>query len=165
MMTTVIGLATRALGFFSGLRRAAANPLLGTWKLKSYVETTETGETLTPYGEHPAGYLSYAADGRMYAVGTADGRSRPSGAAVTNEERAALYQTMFAYAGTYTVEDGKVTHHVDISWNEAWTGTDQVRFFAVTRDMLVITADAMNLSSQKQSHFVVTWQKVTGAHQ
>jgi hypothetical protein len=34
-----------------------------------------------------------------------------------------LYETMFAYAGTYEVEAGKVIHHVGISWNHAWTGT------------------------------------------
>jgi hypothetical protein len=43
------------------------NPLLGTWKLQSYVVTTAARERLTPYGESPTGYLSYTADGRMYA--------------------------------------------------------------------------------------------------
>ena len=43
--------------------------------------------------------------------------------------RVKLYQTMTACAGTYTLERDRVTHHVDISWNENWTGTDVVRFF------------------------------------
>jgi hypothetical protein len=153
-MITVTGIAGRALEFFSGIGRVAANPLLGTWKLKSYVETTEAGETLTPYGEHPTGYLGYSADGRMRWIGITDGRTGPAGAAVTDEERAMLYQTMFAYAGTYTVEDSEVIHHVDISWNEVWTGTDQVRFYRVNGDILVITANAINPSNQKESHFV-----------
>jgi Lipocalin-like domain len=63
-----------------------------------------------------------------------------------------LYQTMFAYAGTYTVEDGKVTHYVDISWNQVWTGADEVRFYRVTGDTLVITSSAINPSNQKESH-------------
>jgi hypothetical protein len=139
----------------------AAKLLLGTWKLQSYVATTEAGETSTPYGEHPTGYLSYAADGRMSAIGTADGRTRPSGAAITDAERLLLYQTLFAYAGTYTVEDGTVTHHVDISWNQVWTGTEQVRFYRVTGDTLVLTSRAINPSNQKASQYIVTWQKVT----
>ena len=163
-MKTVTGIAGRALEFLSGFGRAHANPLLGTWKLKSYIETTEAGETLTPYGEQPAGYLGYSADGRMYGIGTTDGRTGPSGIAATDEEQLMLHRTLFAYAGSYTVEGGKVIHHVDISWNQLWTGTDQVRFYSVTGDILVIRAHAKNPLNQKQSHFVVTWQKVTGAH-
>jgi Lipocalin-like domain len=45
---------------------AGENPLLGTWKLKSYVrEVAATGERYNERGEHPNGYLSYSADGRM----------------------------------------------------------------------------------------------------
>ena len=52
------------------------NPLLGTWKLKSYVrEVAATGEHYNERGEHPNGYLSYSADGRMYAIITWDNRA------------------------------------------------------------------------------------------
>src|SRR6516225_9963767 len=52
---------------------ADENPLLGTWKMKSFVrEVTATGEKYNQLGEHPTGYLSYSADGRMYAIATAD---------------------------------------------------------------------------------------------
>jgi hypothetical protein len=91
-----------------------ANPLLGTWKLKAYVVTTAAGERPTPYGENPAGYLSYSADGRMQVIAAANGRIAPVGAAQPDNERVALYDTMFAYAGTYSVEADKVIHHVDI---------------------------------------------------
>jgi hypothetical protein len=46
---------------------------------------------------------------------------------------------MAAYSGRYTVEREKVVHHVDVSWNEAWTGADQVRFVKVVGDRLTIT--------------------------
>jgi Lipocalin-like domain len=67
---------------------------------------------------------------------------------------------MFAYAGTYTVSANKVIHHVDISWNQLWTGTDQVRFYDLSGDTLVITANAKNSFNGKESRFDVTWQKV-----
>jgi hypothetical protein len=136
------------------------NPLLGTWKLKSHVATTDAGERTTLYGEHPTGYLSYSADGRMQAIGASDGRIAPQGAAPTDDERARLYDTMFAYAGTYTVEADKVTHHVDISWNHLWTGTDQVRFFKLTGNTLIITTSEINPTSGTQTHYVVVWEKV-----
>ena len=54
---------------------------------------------------------------------------KPDAANPTDEQRVKLHKTMIAYAGTYTLEADKVIHHVDISWNEARTGADQVRFF------------------------------------
>jgi hypothetical protein len=54
------------------------NPLLGTWKLKSYVrEVDPTGERYNERGEHPNGYLSYAADGLLYAMITWDNCANP----------------------------------------------------------------------------------------
>ena len=50
----------------------------------------------------------------------------------------ALYKTMIAYGGTYTVDNEKVVHHVDISWNGAYTGTQQVRFYKLDGDTLTL---------------------------
>src|SRR5215468_7403494 len=83
---------------------AKVHPLLGTWRLKSYVVTAGTSETSMPYGAEPIGYLSYSADGRMQAIGTSSERIVPRDPALTTEERSALYKTMFAYAGTFSVE-------------------------------------------------------------
>lgn len=141
---------------------AGDNPVLGTWKLKSFVrEVTATGEKTQQNGEHPNGYLSYSADGRMYAIVIADNRIRPRDANPTDAERVKLHQTMTAYAGTYTLEENKVTHHVDASWNEAWTGTDQVRFFKVDGNSLTITT-APNKSPMdgREGRSILIWEKV-----
>ena len=93
------------------------NPLLGTWRLQSLVyEATATGERSSPFGDHPDGYLSYSADGRMYAIGVVEDRPKPSDLVPTDEEKLKLQDSMFAYAGTYTADDEKAVHHVDISW-------------------------------------------------
>jgi hypothetical protein len=141
---------------------AVGKPLLGTWTLKSYVVTAGTGETSTPYGEHPRGYLSYAADGRMQVIGTSSGRTVPGDGALTDEERGVLHETMFAYAGTYSLGEGQVTHHVDISWNEAWNDTDQVRFYEVNGTTLTITSRLIDPASGSETLYVVVWEKVTG---
>ena len=146
----------------SPIALAGENPVLGTWKLKSFVrEVTATGERIHQYGEHPTGYLSYSADGRMYAIGTSDNRVKSRGANPADEERIKLHQTMFAYAGTYTLDGDKVTHHVDVSWNEDWTGTDQVRFYKLEGSTLTITA-APNKSplDGREGRGVVIWEKV-----
>ena len=51
----------------------------------------------------------------------------------TDEEGVQLLGSMVAYAGTYTLGEKQVIHHIDISWNQGWTGTDQVRFFELRR--------------------------------
>jgi len=140
---------------------ASGNPVLGTWKLKSYVVTAGTGEKSTPYGENSIGYLSYSADGRMQAIGTSRGRIVPLTPTPRDEERVALHETMFAYAGTYSLEPGKVTHHVDISWNEVWNGTDQVRFYEVKGTTLTLTSRAIDPTSGREAQYVVVWEKVT----
>ena len=58
----------------------------------------------------------------------------------SDEEKIALFDTMFAYSGTYAVEVDRVVHHVDLSWNEAWSGTDQVRFCRVDDQTLTYTS-------------------------
>ena len=141
-------------------RMVDTNPLLGTWKLKAYVVTTAAGERATPYGENPTGYLSYSVDGRMQVIGTATGRIAPVSAAPPENERLALYDTMFAYAGTYSVEAGKIIHHVDISWNETWTGTDQIRLFEVSGNTLTLTTCITDPANGMEAHYAVVWEKV-----
>ena len=111
---------------------ASENPIIGTWKLQSLVfEAAATGQRSSPFGDHPNGYLSYSPDGRMYAIGVAEDRPKPLDLVSTDEEKARLQGSMFAYAGTYLADGEKVVHHVDISWNQSWTGTDLVRFYKV----------------------------------
>lgn len=89
---------------------SGGNPVLGTWKLKSFVrEVTATGEKFNQMGERPSGYISYSADGRMYAIATSHNRIKPGDADAADEERVKLHRTMFAYAGTYSLEGDKVT--------------------------------------------------------
>jgi hypothetical protein len=141
---------------------AAENPLLGTWKLKSFVrEVSATGERYNYMGEHPNGYLSYSSDGRMYAIITGDNRIKPHDVAPTDEERAKLHRTLTAYAGTYTVETDKVIHHVDISWNEAWTGTNQIRFYKLDGNTLTITsAQKKSQADGREGRSILVWEKV-----
>src|SRR5262245_43109286 len=124
-------------------QHACADPLRGTWKLQSFTtEYPDTHETAEPFGAHPSGYLSYGADCRMFAIVVGDGRRPPARAAPTDAEKIELFSAMGAYAGTYSVKGDKVIHHIDISWNEAWTGTDQVRQFKIEGDTLQIRTES-----------------------
>ena len=142
--------------------RSADNPLIGTWKLKSYVrEVAATGERTNERGEHPNGYLGYAADGRMYAIITWENRIKPREVVPTDEERIKLFGTMISYAGTYTFDAEKVIHHVDISWNQSWTGTDQVRFYKLDGNTLTITTPLnKNFVDGREGRSILVWERL-----
>lgn len=122
--------------------RSGDNPLLGTWKL----------QTFTMFGDHPNGYLSYSPDGRMYAIIVEGDRLKPRAAIPTDLEKLYLQGSMFAYAGTYTVDGDKVIHHVDISWNQSWTGTDQVQFYKLDGGILTLT--------NAESGAILVWKRL-----
>jgi hypothetical protein len=138
----------------------AESSLLGSWKLRSYVMTTAEGHRTAPYGERPIGYLTYSADRRMQIIATAADRTAPTSDAPTDMEQLGLYRTMFAYAGTYSLEANRVTHHVDISWNEAWTGTDQVRLFTLVGNSLTLTTHFVDQTSGKELTYDVSWERI-----
>jgi lipocalin-like protein len=121
--------------------QAGDNPLLGTWRLKSFVrEVAGTGERYNQLGDRPDGYLSYSADGRMLVFFVSEEQPRPR-AEPTDDERIKLHKTMLAYGGTYTLSPGRVVHHIDIEWDGRRLGTDQVRFYTVEGDTLVIKTE------------------------
>jgi len=135
-----LSIAAAAIGMtLSGSTTSRADPadLVGTWKFISYLRTDAQGQNVNVMGEHPEGYLIYTPEGRMMVIVVAENRKPPQ----TDEDRIELHKFMVAYSGRYTVDGGKVTHHVDVSWNQAWTGTSLVRSFKRMDDKLVITTD------------------------
>jgi hypothetical protein len=138
----VAAICVMALVGTAAVALAGDNPLFGTWKLKSFVrKDVATGESRPALGEHPEGYLGYAPDGRMYALFVAGGRVVPAGDQPTDDERVQLHKSMLAYAGTYTIAGDKVVHHIDVAWNNARLGSDQVRFFKLNGDGLTLTTE------------------------
>ena len=138
------------------------SPLLGTWKLESLVyNEIATGRRSNPFGDHPDGYLSYSADGRMYAILIMDNRRGPRDLVPTDQEKIELQDTMIAYAGTFTADNEKVVNHVDISWNQSWTGTEQVRFYKLDGNTLTIrTARARSPIDGQEGESIPVWKKI-----
>jgi hypothetical protein len=124
---------------------APAKPLsrdliLGSWRMTSWVTTdVATGERQDALGQNPRGTVVYTPERVVFLI-LKNNRARPEQLPPSDEEKIALFDTMFAYSGSYTVESDRVVHHVDLSWNEAWTGTDQVRFCKVDEHTLTYTS-------------------------
>jgi len=137
--------------------------LYGTWKLVSFTRiSAATGERTQAFGKQPSGYLTYTRDGRMIAIVVKESRARlPDISKATDKERAELFNTMLAYAGRFTVDGSRVIHHVDISWNEAWTGTEQVRNITLEGRKLFIRSDPQASGFDgSQVSAELEWEKV-----
>ena len=132
--------------------------IVGTWKLVSVVYEDQESKARTPVlGQHPKGYQIATPEGRWLALVTADGRKVPQ----TDEERAQALRTMISYSGRYRVEGGKVITKVEVAWNEAWVGGEQVRFIRFEGDLLHIESPPMphpNVGG-KVVRVIVTWQR------
>ena len=159
MNITRIGVMVLAVVFWNAANAQDSQKLIGLWKLVSYeLEFQDTGERQTPFGAHPNGYGVITAEGRTMAVLTAEGRAIPK----SDEDRAAAFKTVVAYTGMLKVEGDHWTTHVDVTWNEAWNGTDQVRFFRLDGDTLHISsAWSTNLNYEgRLTRGVLKWERV-----
>jgi hypothetical protein len=143
---------------------AGNQELLGTWRLMSFTQKIlATGETIDVFGKEPQGFINYGDDGRMMVLMVKDARPKPSDlAAMTDQERVELFKTMVAYAGTYTVDSRTVTHHLDISWNQIFTGADQVRNIEFDGCKFVMSTNPQPRSQDGQvAVSVMTWERLS----
>lgn len=114
----------------------AASPI-GTWRLLAFeLEIEGRVERRQPLGPSPRGRLILTPDGFMIGMMVAADRTPGR----TDAELAALFRTMLAYSGRYRLEGDRFVTTVDASWNEAWTGTEQARTFALDGDRLDVVS-------------------------
>jgi hypothetical protein len=137
--------------------------LLGTWRLVSASSKDVDSGTITHAfgGPHPVGFISYGKDRRMMAVIAYDNRIKPTRVDQTTlEQREQLFQTLAAYAGTYSVSGSSVQHDIDVSWNETWTGTSVTRDIAFKNGMLVLTSRPMLDRDGKTVVLTAIWDRI-----
>jgi hypothetical protein len=97
---------------------ATRDGLLGTWKMVSWKrEIIATGEKVDVLGPDPVGFINYGLDGRFYAIVIRKNRQSPATLPPNDDEKLTLFDSMLAYAGTYTLDHEKAAHHIDASWN------------------------------------------------
>ena len=109
--------------------------LLGPWRLVSFEwEFKATGEKEPLLGKNPAGYIIFTPEGRFMAILTGEGRKAPK----TDQDRADLLKSMYAYTGMYRLEGDKWITKVEVAWNPEWIGTEQERFFRFDGERLQI---------------------------
>jgi hypothetical protein len=136
--------------------------LFGVWKIESLDAETKAGERKESYGAKPNGYGILTREKRSMVIITAPDRQAP----ITDADRSAAFLSMIAYSGPYRVEDGRFITRVDTSWNEAWTGTEQVRFVKLEGDTMTLTSAWQpdpNAPGNPEVRYVVVWSRVKPA--
>jgi hypothetical protein len=150
---TVITLSSHAL--------AAEVVLSGTYRLVSEQRTiVDTGEVIPTTSSR--GYISYGADGRMIVLIVRNPRPKPDRADhITDQERIDLFRTITAYAGTYKFDGSSIEHSIEISMNEVWSGTKQVRTVKRDGERLVYTTPPFPFHTDgKMSINTLVWEQV-----
>jgi hypothetical protein len=118
--------------------------LVGAWQLARWSITYEDGSVTEPLGSGAEGLLVYTDDGWMSAALMAAKRPRlsrrnPRESSVA--ERAAAFDTFFAYSCRWRVVGDAVEHSVTLSHNPALVGTVQVRCIRMRGRQLTLSAD------------------------
>ena len=160
----MIGKVGRASTIRSNNASAQDYSLVGSYKLISNTrKVVDTGEVFDT-GTQPNGYIIYTPDNRMLVLIVSDKNDRPapeSFVGLTDEQCASLFRTMTSYGGTYEFDGQTVKHHVDISWNQAWTGTTQVREFTIVGDRLHIrSVPAKSFQDGRVISAALEWMRV-----
>jgi hypothetical protein len=132
--------------------------LVGAWRLTSvYFIAQETGDRLDLLGAEPFGYAIFAPNGRMIALLTAGGRTP----ATSSSDMAALFTSMFAYTGSWSLDGETFVTKVDGAWDPRWVGTEQVRYHAYdgqTLSLRTAPIESPAFPGQKVIGFV-NWQR------
>ena len=142
----------------------STHPLVGGWRLRSWVSIADDGSETQPMGDAPNGLLAYTAGGTMVGIMGPDGRARFATDDVTGgtpDEQAGAFATFIAYGGRYEIDGDTVTHHVETSLFPNWIGTAQRRRWALDADgrVLTLTSPPLVLGGTTRIQRL-TWERV-----
>jgi len=129
--------------------------VVGSYRVTAVERTTESGEVVEPFGRDPDGILVYTPEGTMTAVVGASRRAPleldllAGTAPATDEALAQAFRSAHGFAGTYTLGDGVITHHIVVSTVPNWVGTAQVRPFELEGDLLTLRPPGWRLAARR----------------
>jgi hypothetical protein len=135
-----------------------ASPIVGLWKLTSNTtKIVATGAMERQAGEHPIGYQLFTKGGHMMFVQAAENRKPPAGAAPTDAERVAMFNSLVAYAGTYKLNGSKVLTHFETN---AVPGIgDRSYAMEISGNKLTLTADPFKNANGQEIVSIRTFER------
>ena len=142
-------------------KHLTSGDFIGAWRLVSW-EARAGDEVTFPFGKDASGLLIYTATGQMSVFLSQWNRTpfaRSEAKAGADEEKVAAFDSCFAYAGTFEVADGRVTHRLTHCTFPNWIGTEQVRFVRLSGDRLVLETPPLP-SSDRQAVSRLVWERI-----
>ncbi len=145
-----------AFAFFASLPCWADQRLVGTYKLVSN-DLRLDGEPIRPMGKSQHGYLVITPK-VMISFFTA--YERKIGA--TTEAKAALLDTLTAWAGPWRAEGNKIIIDIDTAWTEVWRGKPQVRTYEFDGKRLTLIVSPQPSATQPGKTLTARsiWEKI-----
>ncbi len=141
-----------------------ARQLLGTWRLISIGSIRPDG-TLQPVpelGPHAIGYLMYDTTGHMcVSLANPDHPRWANPDKPTEAERLHSFDAMFAYCGTYEVQqkENRVIHRPEMASWPHYIGTDQFRNIRMKGDRLILS-EKETPPNGGPHQYQITWERV-----
>jgi hypothetical protein len=134
----------------------AQQPLVGTYKMAS-IQNVIDGKPEAQPTKPPQGYLVITPKVFVLFYTRADRRYGAS-----EKEKAALWDSLTAWSGSYRLEGNKIIVSVDTSWNEVYNGSKQTRDFQLQGNRLILNS-APRPWGRDPSKIVVSqqeWEKI-----
>jgi hypothetical protein len=137
------------------------HPIIGTWRLTSFTERNlDTCAISYPFGEAARALVIYEPNGYVATIFTRSDRQPPLAPQATDQEAVRLYRSMIAFAGRYEVSGNRLIYRPEVSWNEAWNGTEQEREIEVTEDRLETNSvPAVSPLTGARTIFSLVWER------
>jgi len=134
----------------------AQQPLVGTYKFITQIRVLD-GLPAENMGKAPKGYLVLTPT-RAVLFFTAENRKFGTAEA----DKAALLDSLVAWAGPYKVEGNKLTVRVNASWTEMWNGKDMVRTWELSGNRLTLTSGSEPYARDPSKMVTVktVWEKI-----
>lgn len=138
---------------------------LGTWQLLESYSERASGRLPFPLGAKVIGRINYDRGGNMAAQLMGEDRSpfkSRDPREISDAEYRAAFQTYTAYFGTFELNPAArtVTHHVLGATVPNWPGNDQLRFYELQDDRLILRTPPMRGNDGEKSVHTLVWQKV-----
>jgi hypothetical protein len=114
--------------------------LIGNWGLVKHGRVDNLGN-YHPTAERMNGQLIYAADGSMSVL-------------ITKAPEPKLVSDIIAYSGSFSVEGGKVLHHIKVSPDPKRLNTTEIRLVSFRGDDLVLTTEP-----DQGGRYEIVWRK------
>jgi len=111
--------------------------LVGTYKLVSLVAELD-GKPSYVMGKAPQGYLVLRPTHFIYFITS---ENRKPGTSV--DDKAALLDSLIAYAGVYRVEGDRLIQSIEVSWSESEKGKTRVETLELSGNRVTLRAGPM----------------------